>query len=172
MTMATLFTRALYNQLPEGFPAQLIEGVLVREPAPTYGHQHIVSRLHVQLAALVGTDRALTSPSDVVIDELNVYQPDLVVIERPADPQQSNVGIPIVAIEILSPSTRRRDREVKRHRLLAAGVQEVWLVDPETSVIELWDVDGVQEITGHSSLASRAIKGFALTPDVLFAPPR
>ena len=36
--MTALFTRAQYDQLPEGFPAQLIEGDLVRDPAPTYGN--------------------------------------------------------------------------------------------------------------------------------------
>jgi len=171
-TMTTLYTRALYDQLPEGFPAQLIEGTLVREPAPTYGHQYVASRLHAALVHLVGPDRALTSPIDVVIDELNVYQPDLVVLARPADPGQSNVGVPVLAIEIASPSSRKRDREVKRHRLLAAGVREVWLVDPETGVIEVWTVDGVREARDGASVESRTVDGFSLTPNELFSPPR
>ncbi len=171
-TMTTLFTRAQYNLLPEGFPAQLVEGMLVREPAPTYGHQYIASRLHAQLVKLVGPDRALTGPVDVVIDEVNVYQPDLVVLARPTDPAQSSVGIPLIAIEVLSPSSRKRDREVKRHRLLAAGVREVWLVDPQVRAIERWNVDGMREATGRSSLSSDAVEGFSLTPDELLSPPR
>ena len=43
--MAALFTRIDYNRLPQGFPAQLIEGAFVEEPAPTYGHQNVVGRL-------------------------------------------------------------------------------------------------------------------------------
>ena len=168
--MPTLFTRALYDQLPEGFPAQLIEGQLVKEPAPTYGHQRFEGRIFQRLLSLVGPDRALTSPVDVVIDDLNVYQPDLVVLREPANDEKSNVGIPLLAIEVLSPSTQHRDREVKRHRLLAAGVREVWLVSAEERTIELWTVDGAEEARDASQLTSRALPGFTLSPDELFTP--
>jgi Uma2 family endonuclease len=168
--MTALFTRALYAQLPEGFPAQLIEGELVKEPAPTYGHMRFGSRIHQQLVALVGPDRALMSPVDVCIDEFNVYQPDLVVLREPADDAKSDVGIPLIAVEVLSASTRQRDREVKRHRLLAAGVREVWLVDADAGTIERWSADGVRDARGASRLTSRALPGLALTPDELFTP--
>ena len=144
----------------------------MREPAPTYGHQCLSSRIHAHLVAVVGTDRALCAPADVVIDELNVFQPDLVVLYGPADLHRSDVGTPLLAVEILSPSTRQRDRTVKRHRLLAAGVAEVWLVDPDSQGIEVWNVDGVREAKGQAALPSRVLNGFSLTPDVLFAPPQ
>lgn len=168
--MTALFTRALYDQLPEGFPAQLIEGELVKEPAPTYGHQRFGGRILQRLVALVGPDRALPSPVDVVIDDFNVYQPDLVVLRKPADDGDSDVGIPLIAIEVLSPSTQHYDRDVKRHRLLAAGVREVWFVSAATRTIESWTVDGVREVQGKSELSSQALPGFALIPDELFTP--
>lgn len=168
--MHALFTRALYDQLPEGFPAQLIEGELVKEPAPTYGHMRFGSRIHQKLVPLVGPDRALMSPVDVGVDDFNVYQPDLVVLREPADDKKSDVGIPLIAIEVLSPSTQHYDRDVKRHRLLAAGVREVWLVSAGTRTIECWTADGVRETQGSSELASRALPGFALIPDELFTP--
>ena len=170
--MTTLFTRALYNQLPEGFPAQLIEGVLVKEPSPTYGHQRFAMRILQKLVALVGPDRALASPVDVAIDELNVYQPDLVVLTEPADDGESDVGIPLLAMEILSPSSRKRDREVKRHRLLAAGVREVWIIDPDERVLEVWTVDGLRDAKGAEQLRSGVLDGFSLVPDELFTPAR
>lgn len=40
-----LFTRADYDQLPEGFPAELVEGCLVKERAPTFDHGRAGSRL-------------------------------------------------------------------------------------------------------------------------------
>jgi len=122
--MPALFTRALYEQLPEGFPAQLVEGSLVRDLAPTYGHQRIASRLHVRLAALVGADRALTAPADVVLDEFNVYQPDLLVLDEAPESGSHDVGIPLLVVEVLSPSTHVRDRGVKRERLLGAGEEK------------------------------------------------
>lgn len=168
----TRFTRADYDRLPEGFPAQLVEGFLVKEPAPTYGHQCFASRLHQRLLALVGPERALQAPSDVGIDEWNVYQPDLLVLRTPPSFEVRDVGIPLLAVEILSPSTARHDRVVKRRRLLAAGVEEVWIVDPPKRTVEVYDASGVRSATGVEALASRALPGFTVVPDELFAPPK
>lgn len=171
-TMTALFTRAQYDQLPEGFPAELIDGMLVKEPAPTYGHQYVGSRIHVALTALVGPDLALMAPADVVIDKINVFQPDLLVLAKPGDPAKSNVGIPRLAIEIVSPTTRERDREYKCRRLLGAGVAEVWIVDPEERVIELWTTEGMYDARGDAHVRSRALRGFSLSPEELFSPPK
>ena len=81
--MDVLFTRTDYRKLPEGFPAQLVQGELVREPAPPYLHQCLVTRVLGELLELVGYRRALCAPVDVEMDELNVYQPDLVVLAEP-----------------------------------------------------------------------------------------
>jgi len=168
--MDARFTRTDYDRLPEGFPAQLVEGLLVKEPAPTYGHQCFASRLHLRLLALVGPERALQAPSDVGIDEFNVYQPDLLVLRTPPSFEVRDVGIPLLAVEVLSPSTARRDRMVKRRRLLAAGVEEVWIVDPVAKSVEVYDASGVRVAAGGETLASRALPGFTVVPDQLFAP--
>ena len=169
--MTALFTRAQYDQLPEGFPAQLIDGMLVKEPSPTYGHQCVASRIHKALTDLVDPDLALMAPADVVIDKLNVFQPDLLVLREATDPDRSEVGIPCVAFEVVSPSSRERDREYKVRRLLGVGVTEIWIVDPQRRVIERWTTDGMIDARGARSLPSHAIPGFALTPDELFRSP-
>ena len=166
--MQALFTASDFARLPEGFPAQLIEGCLVKDTAPTYGHQRIQSRLHAILVRSVHPDLALTAPVDVVLGEHDVYQPDLVVLRKAPPRTQSDVGIPLLAIEVLSPSTRRRDREVKTKHLLAAGVAEVWLVDPDGEVVELHTLGGVRIARGQASLASRVVPGFTVVPDELF----
>ena len=171
-TMKDRFTRADYDRLPEGFPAQLVEGLLVKEPSPTYGHMCFQNRLHARLLALVGPERAMPAPSDVGIDEFNVYQPDLLVLRTPPSFEVRDVGIPLLAVEILSPSTARRDRMVKRRRLLAAGVEEVWIVDPVAKSVEVYDASGVRVATGGEALDSRALPGFTVVPDELFAPAR
>lgn len=169
--MTPLFTRTDYDRLPEGFPAQLIEGLLVKEPAPTYGHQRIETRILLQLAALVGPDRAIPSPTDVGIDDHNVYQPDIVLLREIPQDHIRDVGIPVLAVEVLSPSTRRRDREVKTRHLLEAGVEEVWLVDPDCGELEVHRQGGVEAVQGEDPAASRSVPGFSLTPATLFAPP-
>jgi len=166
------FTRADYDRLPEGFPAELVHGHLVREPAPTYGHQVFGSRLHATLVALVGTDRALLAPCDVGIDEWNVYQPDVLVLRHIPPLDAHDVGIPLLAIEVLSPSTARRDREIKRRKLIEAGVAEVWIVDPATKTVELHTATGRRVVEGDEALRSAVVEGFEVVPNVLFAPPR
>ena len=171
-TMAALFTRTDYARLPEGFPAQLVAGELVREPAPTYGHQYVQRRLLTLLDRLVPGDRLVFAPADVGIDDFNVFQPDIVVLRDLPPVTSSDVGIPLVAIEILSPGTASRDRGHKRRLLLAAGVLEVWLIDPAAKTVEVHTADGVRTASGSTPLASRAVPGFEVVPDVLFAPPR
>ena len=166
--MPSLWTRADYNLLPEGFPAQLIEGFLVKEPSHTYGHQWVVSELLVRLAALVGTRRVVPAPMDVVIDDYNVYQPDLVVLDGPMPSDAPDVGTPLIAIEVASPTTALQDRAVKRKNLIAAGVREVWIVDPLRGAIERFDAEGSESVEGTESLRSRALDGFELSPASLF----
>ena len=165
------FTKADWDRLPEGFPAQLIDGWLIKEPAPTYDHQRFSSRIHARLVALVGPDQAVHAPLDVVLDDRNVYQPDVVVLREPPVPGQARSAPPLLVVEVLSPATAQRDRTVKRDRLLEAGTAEVWLVDPLRRQIERHDAQGMLEARGDASIASRVLPGFTLVPEELFGPP-
>ena len=171
-TMDAVFTRTDWERLPEGFPAQLIHGQLVKEPAPTYGHQRIAARIRLALMTLVGPDRVPDTPADVAIDEENVYQPDVIVLEHPADDDSPYVGVPLLAAEVLSPSTRNRDRNVKAEQLLMIGVEEVWLVDPDAQTIEVRRSDGSEITRAGGQARSQALRGFVLVVDALFSPPQ
>ena len=50
-------------------------------------------------------------------------------------------GIPLLVVEVLSPSTARYDRLVKRHRYQRAGTREYWIVDPDARLVERWRPD-------------------------------
>lgn len=168
--MTVRFTRSDYDRLPEGFRAQLIDGALLKDEAPTYGHQALVMRLLLMLASRVDPARVVPAPSDVGIDEFNVYQPDVLVLRTLPPDDVSDVGIPLLAIEVLSPSTARRDRGVKRRRLLKAGVEEVWLVDRKSRTVERHDVMGACVVSGNEILESNAVPGFSISPARLFGP--
>ena len=165
------FTRADFDRLPEGFPAQLVNGWLVKDAARTYGHQGVAFRLCRQLCEIVGEARVFLAPIDVPIDDRNVYQPDVIVHRQAVSWARRHAAIPLLAIEVLSPTTARRDRARKTPRLLKAGVEEVWLVDPETGTVEVVDHDGRRVSSGDEPIASRAVPGFSVIPRVLFTPP-
>lgn len=174
-----LYTRADYDRLPEGFPAELVEGCLVKEPAPRFDHGRAGARLRAILQELVGIDRLPLTPCDVAVDDHNVYQPDIVVLseadlarlerERRAGRHTSYVGTPLLAIEILSPATAARDRDVKAAHLLRAGVGEVWLVDPDARTIDVCRRGAAPaRVADADEARSGVVPGFAVVPRDLF----
>ena len=161
------FSQRDYFALPEGFPAQLVGGMLVKSPSPTAGHQVILGRLFAQVLPFAGPTRALVAPIDVVLGESDVLQPDLIVLPRPLVRGQTRVGVPLVAMEVLSPSTASLDRDQKAPSLHEAGVAEVWLVDPTRGTIERIDATGTELAAGATPVASRALPGLLLVPSQL-----
>jgi Uma2 family endonuclease len=163
-TREAKFTRGDYMLLPEGLRAELLDGVLVKEPGPTGWHQYLVGKIHHQLAGLVGLDRTVVSPIDVFVDDHNVLQPDILVLAESDAIRRGDraVAVPILVIEVLSPATANRDRDPKVGIYLRAGVREVWLVDPETAGVEVWGSEGVESFAVGDTPASRAVPGFSL----------
>ena len=162
--MTILVTRKDYEALPEGAPFELFDGMLVKQPSPRYGHQRIQSEIIARLHTLLGPARAVPGPVDVLVDELNVFAPDIVVLDDVPGDDAQYVGVPVAVFEVLSPSTRDRDRAHKTKRLLGLGVREVWLVDPRDRCIEVATMDGVVRYEGSDEARSDAIDGFRLYP--------
>ena len=116
----------------DGHRYELLEGALLVTPAPNIRHQVCV----VSLVALLRTARieghlVLVAPTDVRLSAVTVLQPD-VLVARPADLTPARLeAAPLLAVEVLSPSTRLIDLGSKRLAYEAAGVPAYWLVDPE-----------------------------------------
>lgn len=164
------FTRGDYYRLPEGFPAQLVRGALVREPAPAPWHQGLVLRIADELRRIVDPGRVLVSPVDVDVGAEDVYHPDVLVLPEGTrvGPEMERVPRPVLVVEVLSPPTEDRDRGVKKEEWLRAGVGEVWHVDPRTRTVERWTREGSESAEPGETIASRVVAGFALAPDELF----
>ena len=133
-----------YLLLPDdGKRYEIIEGDLCTTPAPATRHQIIVGRLlHVLLSYLetnpVGN--VLTAPCDVVLSNTDIVQPDVLYVQNNSKAQvtEQNVqGPPDMVVEVLSPGTAARDRNLKRKRYEYFGVQEYWLVDPDLNTFEI-----------------------------------
>lgn len=150
MTIVTTlpFSRALtYDDLAEfpddGHRYELIDGVLVVSPAPVPLHQRAVGNLHLALRAACPDElEVFLAPFDVVLASDTVLEPDLLVARR-ADVGPKNLpGAPVLAIEVLSPSTRRFDLMLKRSRLESAGCPHYWVVDPDEPSVLAWTLRG------------------------------
>ncbi|WP_342778530.1 Uma2 family endonuclease [Aeromicrobium piscarium] len=137
------FTRDDLDAMPDdGHRYELLDGVLVVSPAPRYVHQLAVGELHLLLHAAVPEDaQVLFAPFDVVLAADTVLQPDLLVAPRDAFTERDLPTAPLLAIEVLSPSTRRFDLLLKKERLERAGCQHYWVVDPEEPSITAWKLE-------------------------------
>ena len=132
------------DRLPDdGLRYELVDGVLLVSPSPLARHQLALSALLVRLALAAPPDlRVLPSPLDITFSRTRLLQPDIVVLHQDQVRGRKVSGIPLLAVEVLSPSTRATDTTLKRHVLEQAGVPSYWLLDPEVpsiTVLELTD---------------------------------
>ena len=136
------YRAADYWQLPEGAPVELIRGEFVMSPAPRTRHQVVVGELNAMLrvAAKNGGGLTLPSPTDVVLSDDTILQPDALYIakDRRGIVDDRVNGPPDLAIEVLSPGAERRDRIQKLDLYARYGVAELWIVDPEAQHIDFF----------------------------------
>ena len=137
-------TRAELDALPDdGRRHELIDGSLVVTPSPIVGHQIVSARLFSLLeAARPEGMLVLTAPVDVALAEDTVVQPDLLVAPTAAFSRKDLPAAPLLAVEILSPSTRLIDLNLKKARYEAAGCPSYWVVDPDVPSLTAWELRG------------------------------
>lgn len=137
----------------DGHRYELIDGALIVTPAPGFDHQSVVGELHVLLrAACLKELKVLLAPFDVVLTKKTVLQPDLLVARRSEFTARDLPTSPLLAVEILSPSTRHIDLGLKRSSYEAAGCPSYWVIDPAEPSIKAWElVDGQYELAGGAS---------------------
>jgi Uma2 family endonuclease len=130
----------VFKSLPEGTLAEVINNQLVMSPAPTSKHQRVLRSIFRQIDALV-LDRELGevffAPIDVYLDEENVFEPDLVFIstERLHILEDNIYGAPDLVIEVLSPSSEKKDKRDKKAVYEKYGVKEYWVAHPVTKKV-------------------------------------
>lgn len=143
------YTYADYYSWDDGERWELINGeALVMAPGPSWRHQGISGGLFYQLANfLKGKDgRVFSAPFDVRLNadtaDNTVLQPDIIVFcDRSKLDGTGCKGAPDMTVEILSPSTAKRDRLVKLRLYQDAGVREYWIVDPDTKTATVYTLE-------------------------------
>ena len=163
------------HRLPDdGNKYELVRGELFVTPPPARHHETIAARLARVLdpyvaehgLGLVYRPRAVLRTADGEVE------PDLMVRDdRGVGNGWEAAPIPILVVEIVSPTTRRRDMQQKRRFYLTSGVAEYWIVDPEARRVVVSRPGGQDEqcatvLRWHPTDASRE---FTLSVPELFA---
>jgi Uma2 family endonuclease len=138
---AEIWTAERIRALPDdGLRHEVVDGEHLVSPSPRPLHQFAVAELFWYLDRYVREHRLgrlWTSPADLELDPKTLVQPDLFVT-RKARVKTWKDALPLrLAIEVLSPSTARADRIVKRRRFQRAAV-EYWIVDLKARLFERW----------------------------------
>jgi Uma2 family endonuclease len=158
---------------------ELIDGeVVVNQALPI--HAGLQAKLAARLFSWVEGEKGkglVFTPTDVVMDECNVYGPDVLWIsERPSDLTQRLPRLPDLCIEIRSPSTWRFDIGAKKRVYEAGGLPELWLVDNISDQVFVFrrskpavpTLDVALEVGRGDTLTSPLLAGFALSLEDLF----
>ena len=137
-----------YLALPQERRVELIDGIFYDMSAPSVVHQIISGSIYKffldYVMAQDGDCLPLISPVDVQLDQddKTMLQPDVIVVcDRSKINLQCIYGAPDLIIEVLSPSTGRKDRRLKLYKYGEAGVREYWMVDPDRKNIVVYDLE-------------------------------
>ncbi|WP_256840167.1 Uma2 family endonuclease [Ornithinimicrobium faecis] len=132
-----------YREQREDMTVQLIDGELIWSPSPGVAHQVVSGELVFLLSAALPPDlRVLAAPLDLRVGERTVVQPDLMVVPRSLVEGSEVEDPPVLAVEILSPSSRRTDLVRKPEVLGRFGVEHYWVVDPLHPAIRVFRLVG------------------------------
>jgi Uma2 family endonuclease len=139
------FTYEDYLLFPDdGKRHEIIDGDHYMTPSPSTKHQHVsmnLSNLLFNHLKVHRGGRIFTAPTDVVLSDLDVVQPDLLFVSaaRASLITETCVqGAPDLVIEILSETTRKTDEIIKRKLYEKFGVGEYWIVDPELETVKVY----------------------------------
>lgn len=134
------FTYADYLTWPDEERWELIDGEAYdMTPAPTTSHQRIAQKFFVRFDSFFSGKGCtpFIAPTDVVFDEMNVVQPDLLVVCDQAKITEANIqGAPDLIVEVLSPSTSLKDRREKKALYERFGVREYLLVHSRDEIVD------------------------------------
>jgi Uma2 family endonuclease len=134
-----------YLDIPEepGYRFEILDGILIKEPSPSVMHQRASRKLQRILEdyfeEVDPEGEVFDAPLDVTPLDFNVVQPDLFYVsgEQKLIVKEARIdGQPALVVEIMSPSSARKDRLQKMRIYQKAQVQHYWLLDPQEKTLE------------------------------------
>lgn len=126
-----------YYALPDDVRVELIDGVLYDMASPSFVHQRIAGEVYRQIANFISANKGsclpVIAPMDVRLDcdDRTMIQPDVIIVcEKEKVKGWGIMGAPDFVLEVLSPTTKRKDGIKKLDKYMEAGVKEYWMIDP------------------------------------------
>lgn len=171
---------------------ELIDGVVYLLASPGFTHQRILGELYSLFREyLVKSDScdSFLAPFDIDLirqnikllreeteDDINVVQPDLIILcdyMKDINEKDKYKGTPTLVVEILSASTRSKDRVKKLDLYMESGIEEFWIVDPKTKSVMVYsfkkeELDGDALYTSGQTAESFHFPGLLVPLDKLF----
>jgi Uma2 family endonuclease len=165
------------RQAREGDRHELFAGELVVTSSPVPAHQIVSDNIVHSLNVAIRPNRlgrVFAAPIDIKFTPTIVAVPDVVYIrwERlDIVGQKAIEGTPDLIVEILSPSTRRRDLGTKRALYERFGVPEYWIVDPRARRVTVHVLRGDQyePLSETGTVRSTVLPELAIQVEELFA---
>jgi Uma2 family endonuclease len=151
---------------------ELIDGEHYVTPSPNTKHQRVVMNLGWLVRGYLEEHpigEVFASPLDIVLSKFDVVEPDLLYISRERLERHLNdrnlAAAPELVIEVLSPSTRRRDEGVKHRLYERYGVLEYWRIDPVSDAVKVFHlVEGRFVLQAELSLQAGSPAPVLTTP--------
>jgi Uma2 family endonuclease len=149
------------DDFPEGSTTryELVDGALLVSAEPSLQHQRVSAALLRLLQDAAPDDVEVFLPIDVRLSPFRQIAPDVSVVRRQDAGGKRLAGVPLLVVEVQSPSTRAVDLTLKRRVLEEAAVPSYWLVEPDTlvlTVLELEDGVYVERFHGRGPFAATA----------------
>ena len=143
-----IFTTENIYALPDGERAELVNGHIYYMSPPARIHQRLLHQLERCIGHYIdakhGSYEVYPAPFAVFLnnDDKNYVEPDISIIcdKNKLDDRGCN-GAPDWIIEIISPSTQQMDYDIKLFKYRTAGVREYWIVNPITSIVNVYDFE-------------------------------
>ena len=134
-----------YYALPDNVRAELIDGRFFYMASPSRNHQFIAGEVHRQISNFImenkGSCKPYISPIDVQLDQddKTMVEPDVAIVCDPSIEKYRVIyGAPDFVLEVMSPSTSKKDATLKLRKYMQAGVREYWLVDPMEGMVTVY----------------------------------
>ena len=169
-----------YRNAPDDERYELLAGQLVMIAAPNIAHQIVGGELFGVLRDFVKKGRlgrVFSAPTDVVLSDTNVVQPDVIFVSkgRMSIVGKNNIqGAPDLVVEVISPSNPEQDLVRKRDIYARHGVAEYWIADPDARSMRVMILEGgAYRVAGEygigDTLTSSTLKGLDLMVGEVFA---